>query len=104
MDVLVDSLNLLPWNTSLSFAIKDAFKEPHLEQSGSCTLCRTDFSIQVSPYGVTVRVWQDMGSEGPPLYGEQRTHRVGGKVQIDWLSRGYHTAGSIRNKYEQPGK
>jgi hypothetical protein len=41
-----------------------------MEISGSCTMCRTDFTVQSLPDGdIMIRAWQDLGSENSPIDG-----------------------------------
>lgn len=55
------------------------------ERSGTCPLCRTDFTVEGSQMKATVRCWRDLGPEASP------TH-------TDWKAS--HEPGSVRTLYE----
>ncbi|OIW32119.1 hypothetical protein CONLIGDRAFT_253236 [Coniochaeta ligniaria NRRL 30616] len=48
--------------------IEDALRahDGNSERHYGCLHCRTDYSVQASPDRVVLRVWQDLGPEGPP--------------------------------------
>lgn len=91
----VASLNKLP------AALQEA-REFGQEVQRSCDACPSDFTVKVGRNLTVIRLWQDLGCEGPPINLPRTPEnlRRGGPCNPLGLTHITHVPGSVRERYE----
>ncbi|KPM35920.1 hypothetical protein AK830_g10646 [Neonectria ditissima] len=92
-------------NLGLMDAVNKAFEADHrgTEIRGYCPGCPTDFTVRITPEHATIKIWQDLGSEGSPLQPNWRVHTYEyysfRPRPVEFFT--YDKPGTIRSLYEK---
>ncbi|KAK7403494.1 hypothetical protein QQX98_010724 [Neonectria punicea] len=94
-----------PWRSQmgLSRIVDSAFDSPGIEIQGYCPGCPTDFTVQATSEQATIRIWQNLGTESPPLRSDWVVHTYEylnfRRRPVEYLT--YKKPGTVRSLYEK---